>query len=123
MRGAGGRIVLNRRFQRSNGGIKDFKHVGIAIPTARQLLCIAGNALKDLLAGMADRHVSRRIDLLSDRLSTTIVGAGCGIKRCTLGFVSRKDIATIAIRRVSQVHQLVADPLDIGRQRKTVVIA
>ena len=72
---------------------------------------------------MANGHISRRINLLRNRLSTTIVGAGCGIKRCTLGFVSRKDKATIAIRRVSQVHQLVADPLDIGRQRETVVIA
>ena len=72
---------------------------------------------------MADGHVSRRIDLLSDRFSTTVVIPGRGIKRRTFGFVSREDKATIAISRVGQVHELIADPLNIGRQRKTVVIA
>ena len=72
---------------------------------------------------MADGHISRRINLLRDGLSAAVVISGRGIKRCALGFVSRKDKAAITIRRVGKVHQLIADPLNIGRQRKTVVIA
>ena len=72
---------------------------------------------------MANGHISRRINLLRDGFCAAVIIPGRRIKRCALGFVSRKDKATITIRRVGQVHKLIADPLNIGRQRKAVVIA
>lgn len=100
LRRCGSRIVLNRYLQRGNSRVQNFEHVGLAISTARQLFRITGNAFENLLAGMANGHISRRINLLRDGLCAAVIIPGHGIKRCALGFVSREDKATIAIRRV-----------------------
>ncbi|MNC69060.1 hypothetical protein D3C75_1197160 [compost metagenome] len=74
---------------------------------------------------MANGHGTRRINTLRHRRIATFISdiSGCTAKRCGFGFVPGKNIAPVTISAVGQVHYLVTDAFQIGRQRRTVIIA
>ncbi len=71
---------------------------------------------------MADLHITRRINLLSDRRVTAVIFAGRLIECRGVRFIAGKNIASVTVGTVCQVDQLIADALQIGGNRATVVI-
>ncbi|MPN22200.1 hypothetical protein SDC9_169583 [bioreactor metagenome] len=60
---------------------------------------------------MADGHRTGGIHLLSDVLRTAVVGTVSLSKRSRFRFITGKNIATVTVGTVCQVHQLIADTL------------